>query len=213
MDANGEILYKGGKNFNPAFVLNIASEANGTIGNNMVYHFGDKEFSIEYIQAREREEMTYLQWDAAVKDIDDYKFYIRKSEDGLRFTHIGTIQPYRKERAAYQYLDRRGGTAYYQIVVSGKKKNVNYYSKKIFVSDDNSVRVYPTVFSNFINIQLITPVEASSYKIENIQGQILQRGILKELNNTIEVNELASGVYYIRIQGGKTEVTRKIIKK
>lgn len=53
---------------------------------------------------------------------------------------------------------------------------------------------------------------ASTYQICNISGQPFALGTLNSVNNTINLSNLASGLYLLTLTNGKNIVTRKIIK-
>lgn len=76
---------------------------------------------------------------------------------------------------------------------------------------NSTISVYPTVTSNVVNV--LTENTNSAYKIYNTTGSLVKQGKLMQLNSTIQVSELASGVYIIQIQSGNTTVSKKIIKK
>ncbi len=70
--------------------------------------------------------------------------------------------------------------------------------------------VQPNPFHDYIEIS--SNIEGlSSYTIVNVQGQNVQSGTIQ--NQTIRVNELSTGVYFIQFTNGKEHITRKIVKQ
>lgn len=215
VNESGILKYSTGKKFSPAFILNTTNTSTGKKGSNMVFHFtGQNEFTIENIKAKQQDDNAVITWDAAVTDVAAYEFIIMKSMDGAHFNTVATVQPHSTQVVPYQYTDKNAEAgAYYQVQVHGKKKNLDYYSRKSLLNNDNAIRVYPTVFTDNITVELNNTEQPQPYLIKNMQGQTVQKGVLKEANNKIEVKALASGVYFIKVESGPMQTTKKIIKR
>jgi hypothetical protein len=215
VNESGILKYSTGKKISPAFILNTANASTGKKGSNMVFHFtGQKEFTIENIKAKQQEDNAVILWDAAVTDVNAYEFIMMKSTDGVNFNNVATIEPHSTSITSYQYIDKNAEAgAYYQVQVHGKKKNLDYYSRKALLNNDNAIRVYPTAFTDIITVELNNMEQPQPYLIENMQGQTVQKGVLKDISNKIEVKDVASGVYFIKVASGAMQTTKKIIKR
>ena len=78
----------------------------------------------------------------------------------------------------------------------------------ILNSDD--IKIYPNPIGNVIKIDSDIK-QAMSYDIMSISGVIMSRGSLS--NASIDVSDLQSGLYIIRIMGSDFEYTQKILKR
>jgi hypothetical protein len=77
--------------------------------------------------------------------------------------------------------------------IASNDPNVSVVELKI---DNEKLRVYP----NPVNSQLrITNYESGDYSIFSVMGQVLMQGKLQ--NNTINVEALSSGMYYLKVDG------------
>lgn len=74
-----------------------------------------------------------------------------------------------------------------------------------------TISIYPTVTSNLVYVN--TENANSAYQIFNTAGSLVKTGKLNQNHSTIQISELASGVYILQIQSGNTTVSKKIIKK
>jgi hypothetical protein len=70
-----------------------------------------------------------------------------------------------------------------------------------------AIKVFPNPSSNFIKINGLTTIE--NYEIYNTIGQKIKRGIILK-NKKIDIQNLTSGIYFMKLANGKTI---KFIKK
>jgi len=215
VDETGKALLEGNKNFAPAFMLNTANAATGQEGSNKVWHFKDrKEFVLEQIKLEKQEDKVFLQWEAAVSSLAAYEFKVLKSKNGIDFREAATLQPQSMAMSLYQYTDEpEGETAYYQIQVTGKKNDINYHSKKLLMSQEHKLLVYPTVFTDYITVALMNFPEEQAYQILDIHGKVVQKGILEKSENKLNLQHLSAGTYLIGTRIGSESITQKIVKR
>ena len=72
----------------------------------------------------------------------------------------------------------------------------------------NSISVYPTVSSGTIHTSQSNPNKNLFYSLLNTTGQELQVGTL---NSTMDISELSSGLYFLRISNSSYSIVHKII--
>lgn len=73
-----------------------------------------------------------------------------------------------------------------------------------------SVQIYPNPTSNFVTISNVKNAVATLY---TMNGQQVIEERISENNNTISIQHLSKGVYFLRISKNNTITTRKIIKQ
>jgi hypothetical protein len=74
----------------------------------------------------------------------------------------------------------------------------------------NNIVIYPNPVSDILQISSETSID--NYKIMNIQGALLKEG--KPIENTIDVSNLSSGLYFLqmKLEDGDEQIQR-VIKK
>jgi hypothetical protein len=75
--------------------------------------------------------------------------------------------------------------------------------------NQDEILIYPNPVKTVLNVKNIS--DRANYKIYNAAGQIVSTGII--LNNKIDVNMLASGIYVIDIDDVKGTAQKKFIKE
>ncbi|HEY6162228.1 MAG TPA: SBBP repeat-containing protein, partial [Bacteroidia bacterium] len=78
---------------------------------------------------------------------------------------------------------------------------------------DNSEQLflYPNPFSN--TFVIVTQGECQVMTLFNVLGEDLGRWILKQGENSIDLHQLETGIYFIEVRSGNQMITRKIIKE
>ena len=84
-----------------------------------------------------------------------------------------------------------------------------------FVDDDGldidgDFLMYPNPVSSTLNVRLLEPSGAETYRIVNMLGQVVDQGTLGQ---TIDVSRLQAGMYILEINEGEEIVTERFIKE
>jgi hypothetical protein len=77
---------------------------------------------------------------------------------------------------------------------------------------EDRVRVYPNPFDDLIHVESHLPIR--TVDVLNVSGQVVQK--VKPMSGaiiTIDVNDLKSGVYYLRMETDNGHISKKVIKK
>ncbi|WP_194768446.1 leucine-rich repeat domain-containing protein [Tamlana sp. I1] len=77
-------------------------------------------------------------------------------------------------------------------------------------ADSNKLSLYPNPSSDKIYVQLPAP---ASYRLINIYGQEVSKGAFVQGKNTLDVQSLAKGVYFLKTETNKGGAIKKIIKE
>jgi hypothetical protein len=92
----------------------------------------------------------------------------------------------------------------FSVVYENTLLNTESFSSDQFV-------VYPNPTSSILNIKYPTTYGSLRYTLFNILGQEVMKGNCTPENNTIEVSDLAKGVYGLQVDNGKTVINKPII--
>jgi surface protein len=76
--------------------------------------------------------------------------------------------------------------------------------------DKNSVSLYPNPTLNILNIKANDNIANKPYNITDTLGKVVLKGRLNEGNNSINVEHLSKGIYYIKVEKYNTS---KFIKE
>ena len=154
-----------------------------------------------------------LNWTTA-SEINSNFFRILGSTDAIKWVDIGSkigagnsskINKYEFEvPSQYSYLK------YFKFAQHDFDSNTKF-SNIISVDCDskNYVDLYPNPFNNEINFTLKSN-ESVPYEITTVLGQVVNSGIISIENSRISLDDLASDIYFIKINNSKVH---KIIKQ
>jgi hypothetical protein len=95
-------------------------------------------------------------------------------------------------------------------VISRKKSSsCSNKVKKTIISE---IELFPNPASSSLTVNIPERMLNSKLNILNLEGQIVYTDILKSTSNTISLNPLKQGIYFVKITGADATVTKKIIK-
>ena len=76
-----------------------------------------------------------------------------------------------------------------------------------------SFKAYPNPTSEKIIIEISQIYSQSAFSLSDINGHVLIEQVLNSIRTTIDISNLHSGVYFIKVQNQKTFEVNKIIIK
>ncbi|MBK9736877.1 MAG: T9SS type A sorting domain-containing protein [Saprospiraceae bacterium] len=164
--------------------------------------------------AKKRQKQVVLDWVTASEINSDY-FLIEKSADGINFQNIGKVTSKGTSdiKTNYQYIDLNPFTSqnYYRLVqydVDGKSSMSE--TKLVNFSDDRKIRIWPTLVSDWLNID---GEGLGDLKVEiiNSTGQLVPMNG-NRVSGIIDVNFLAPGLYYLRTSDDQSISNYKFVK-
>jgi hypothetical protein len=136
-------------------------------------------------------------------EAEPVKFEVERSVNGVDFEWVSTINGNGNSFNTiwYQYsLLQNSAIAYYRIKMKTVTGTIRY-SNVIKLTNNLSQAILlnsNTIYNNLIDVYYArqTPI---GYQLINIQGKILQKGLLSNGTNTIEVSAtLPSGIYFLK---------------
>lgn len=151
-----------------------------------------------------------LNWSTA-NETNNKQFEIERSNDGINFQKIGSIQGKGNTISIHHYFfevnNPAKGYNYYRLKQIDRNDTYSY-STIVTLQNNMSekIQVYPTVTRN--NLYISGAIQKSHYIIVNALGQIVLSGKYN-YNEPIIVNGLAKGLYSIKIENS----THRFIKE
>jgi hypothetical protein len=77
----------------------------------------------------------------------------------------------------------------------------------------NGIEIFPNPAKNNITIEIPQIVEEITLTISNINGKELTSQQIRDSTTQIDISNLASGIYFVKLITEKTVEVRKIIKE
>jgi hypothetical protein len=142
-------------------------------------------------------------------------FTIERSVDGRNFVSVGEIKGAGNshETLSYEFIDEKplAGINYYRI------KQTDFDSKYLY-SEIKSVRhiskgnltVTPRTTEG--RLQVVTDIEDYTLEVFNASGQLVKSFTTLSADQSISIDELEAGLYFVRIHHGSEVETVKITK-
>lgn len=157
-----------------------------------------------------------LYW-KTVSEVDNERFEVERSADGLDFRTIGEVKGNSTTAQAHHYTfaddEAPRSTAYYRL------KQIDFdggfeYSKIIalYRNGDNGFSVGPNPISDYIQLKTPEHIGNAKLKLTSVAGlEVLSRPIGTETR--VEIPSLARGIYLLTIEKGNEKVfTQRIFK-
>lgn len=197
--------------------------ANGAVTSNQVSAFGNftlagalgypnnpLPLSSIFLNAIAENDKIALVWTAA--DETEYKYYTIEKEDGGSFKPLGTTDTIKDvENQRYKIFDPNpsDGENRYRLKLTGKNGEMLYSRVASIVFRRQRLIAYPNPAREKIFIKIPKSSSISEIAIVHISGSVIKW--LKTSHNqttvNVDIQHLASGVYYIRIiQAGYSTV-------
>ncbi len=102
------------------------------------------------------------------------------------------------------------GRGLWEISINNSTLGVN----EVELSDDNAPIISPNPVSNGdLHIKLNSTIPELNYVMYNVIGGIVKQGQLISGDNILDVTDIASGIYVLRMTNGKYVSTQKVILK
>lgn len=168
--------------------------------------------------------ISYLSWSSLQESNSNY-YEIQRSEDGVNFYSAGKViaQTVSDKVVEYGYNDCKAteGINYYRIKYNDNDGHFQYSNTitlNVRIKGITITTIYPGPFVDRLNVTVASEVRTNcSIILLDNNGKVLvsQQSILNKGVSTIVVDQLenlANGIYYMKVQAGETVLTKKLIK-
>ena len=157
-------------------------------------------------------------WSTSSESDNDY-FVIERSIDGQNFVEIGRVKGNGTTTIVSNYnfddLHPQNGVNYYrlkQVDLDGKFA----YSRVVLIdnaSDISSLDIYPNPNNGNFDIRITSEGANQSYHLEvlDVQGKVVYSGNGNQAYETIQISNLSSGVYAVRLSAGSDVIVKKLL--
>ncbi len=175
---------------------------------------------------RRQAEDALLQWKTA-SEVDINYYEIEKSTDGITFSPIGQMPASGSatDVEVYEFLDTKLKEAhfsyvYYRIKIVETTSEVDYSeikSLKLRQSVEGLVSIYPNPANESVTILIYTKgTDSGRLELLDVSGRILDAKSIEIQSGAhqfeFDLSRLAAGMYFIRWQTSRDQMTKKIRK-
>ncbi len=111
-------------------------------------------------------------------------------------------------------IDNDGDIDVISSSISGENKITWYENLTILNIEDvivKKIKVYPNPANTIINIENDSDVTIQSLELRDVKGQLIKS--INKQQDTINISELATGIYFVSLQTNKGSVVKRIIKE
>lgn len=165
-----------------------------------------------------KDKTIQLNWSTA-SELNNQSFDIERSTDGLIWKKIGIVASQSLNGNSYTRLD-------YNFIDYAPSDDVNYYRlkqtdfdgqfeysyiRKAIFTSSLPLKWHPNPVSDQIKIEGIE--NETRFRVYSISGMLVLDNSLPEGTQTIDLNRLASGVYYIQFSNESMQRTDKLIMR
>jgi hypothetical protein len=167
-----------------------------------------------YFKGWKQDNTHMLTWATAVEKNNDY-FIIERSENGTDFVSIGTVQGHGNSSIIQTYHfdvnQLLNGTNYYRL------KQVDYngefsYSQTIAIDNKQvGIDIFPNPNHGSFTIRFTADGESYKLDITDVLGRMVYSLSGHTVPESIEVNDLAKGVYLVRFYHENKAVIKKMM--
>lgn len=175
---------------------------------------------LAYFKAEANGHAARLSWGTAMEQNNE-KFEVEHSSNGIDFSKIGEVKGRGTSSTAnsYSFTDTKPapGVNYYrlrQVDFDGAEEFSNVVALEAAISKTAPLAiVYPSIASQEITISLNT-VGNASVSVLDINGtSVASFATTAEREVVMPVQELRSGVYFVKITDGQSQGTQRFIKQ
>ncbi len=154
-----------------------------------------------------------LYWNTA-NEINTKQFVIERGSDGLRFNSVTTVVAKGKTNNNYNttIADANTGIVFYRLKMVDNDGSFTY-SPIIKIEKRKNAAGF-SILSNPVKDHFIISttdrtLNNTPANIINIQGAVVKSFIVKEGSQTVDINDLPTGIYYIKSMSGSQKILVK----
>jgi hypothetical protein len=164
------------------------------------------------------QQQVELSWQS-VSEINNDKFIIEASTDGVKFTTIDSVLSRDIAPYVYTYTDRHAATGKSWYRLKQVDKNGAFsYSQIIAVSivtGKSEMSLFPNPATSTIQVRQPLGATAGVYQVRNMQGAVLvqQQVAAGTVQQSLNIQSIPAGVYWLVWNDGMSQKTESFVKK
>lgn len=159
---------------------------------------------------------SQINWSTA-SETNTSHFEIERSTNGIDFIKIGNVDAAKNSTQIvhYAFIDANPELENYyrlkQVDLDGKFE-YSAMVRVLFKNTVNNYAVWPSPAGNLVQINNLTDDEVT-YQISNVMGQPVKNGSISATHNSIDIQQLEKGIYFISLQTISDNTVLKFVKE
>jgi hypothetical protein len=159
---------------------------------------------------------SHINWSTA-SETNTSHFEIERSTNGIDFIKIGNVDAAKNSTQIvhYAFIDANPELENYyrlkQVDLDGKFE-YSAMVRVLFKNTVNNYAVWPSPAGNLVQINNLTDDEVT-YQISNVMGQPVKNGSISATQNSIDIQQLEKGIYFISLQTISGNTVLKFVKE
>lgn len=185
--------------------------SNSTEGQRIQFFFGYTAASAgslpvtwgDFTAKRNNNSSVQLNWET-IQEINASHFDVERSEDGARFTKIGSVQAVgtTQNRSNYIFADNNAsGSVYYYRLAQYDNDGKRTFSAIVKVGNNNTKTLFATT-GNTVRVQFFE-AGAKQIRLMNTNGTLLKQVTVSNMQSDLDVTALSKGIYIVQVVDGK----------
>ncbi len=157
----------------------------------------------DFTAKRNNNSTVQLNWET-IQEINASHFDVERSEDGARFTKIGSVQAVgtTQSRSNYIFTDNNASNSvYYYRLAQYDNDGKRTFSAIVKVGNNNTKTLFATT-GNSVRVQFFE-AGAKQIRLMNTNGTLLKQVTVSNLQSDLDVTGLSKGVYIVQVVDGK----------
>jgi hypothetical protein len=186
------------------------------------YEYGADVLPVEVVTYTAQAEGTIakLKWTTATEK-NSIAFIISRSSTGTNFKEIGNVAGSGNTSAEKDYVfydeNPLNGINFYQLFqvdYDGKKTDLGIRAVNFASVVNNLIKVYPNPVKNSVRIEFASNTY-TRLELTEVSGKVLQQIQLSVIDTEkkMDMSNLPSGVYFIKLAGSDKVESRKVVKE
>ncbi len=171
--------------------------------------------TISNFTARAEQGYDLLTWNSSAQSATAL-YHIEYSRDGRSFYRAGTVQATnnnREQQYTFRYNNNETGNVFYRLAMETADGNIRFSNVlRLQKNAAGAVEVYPTVLQgNSLSITSKNPLD--DIRLLNISGAVMYQKSMHRFtgSTTLNLPNLAKGLYILRLTGDGSFIHQKII--
>jgi hypothetical protein len=145
-------------------------------------------------------------------EINNARFEVQRSADGRNWLPIGSVMPRLSRK--YEFIDysMAAGMNYYRIMQVDRDGNHSFsVVKAVRVSGLTRLFIWPNPVKDYLYVQ--TPFAKGTLEIADMNGRLVGVVLINNTITIIPVQQLAKGLYVIRIKRDGEVYSEKFMRE